>query len=69
MGGVRLIVGPGLTISLLPLLLLFFAVVISTKQQQPARMGAGPFDGTHCHLGESLVPPAQSSGGHTHNDK
>lgn len=69
MGSIRVfrLIGPGLSISLLPLLLLIFAFAISAEGSQAARMGAGPFDGQHCHIGEILVPPAQSAGHHTHN--
>ena len=68
LSGVRLL-GPGLQASLLPLLLLVFALAFSSgSSNPPARMGDGPFDGPHCHSGEDLVPPAQSKGAHTHND-
>ncbi len=62
------ILRPGLTVSLLPLLLLVFAFALSAEQEPPAKTGAGPFDGQHCHSGESLDPPKTGTVRHTHND-
>lgn len=59
---------PGLGISLVPLLLFVLAWVISTESPPAARTGYGPFDGLHCHRGESLDPPVQGTVRHTHND-
>ena len=64
------ILGPGISVSLLPLLLLIFAFLVSAEQDTPARSGYGPFsfDGPHCHRGDALDPPRQGVVRHTHND-
>ena len=59
--------GPGLSASLLPLLLFFLAWVISTEASPSASSGRGPTEGKHCHAGAFLVPPANSPGHHSHD--
>ena len=59
--------GPGLNMSLLPLILLFLTWVISTESFPAARSGYGPTEGKHCHAGEHLDPPRTSPGHHTHS--
>ena len=59
--------GPGLSISLLPLVLLVLAWAISTDNFPAAKSGYGPTEGKHCHAGQYLEPPRNSPGHHTHD--
>ena len=62
------LIGPGLSVSLLPFLVFVLAWIVTADNFPPAKTGYGPFNGQHCHRGEDLDPPVQGTVRHTHND-